>query len=302
MYSKNSHTSSLVHYTKSQARLLSILKQGFGFSYCKEEFLYKHKQIYVGIPMLSFCDIPISRSLEHSQKYGKYAIGLSKESLFECDEIRKVLSPVHYFISEEQTKPVLQLMEQTKELKDEYIKSTSEDKHSLVLSLVEGNYRQNAQYSIGEVNDWAHHYMRTQYNISAVCHSMGMLKPYTSLRKRTKSSKPRLQINYDECEWRVIIPEIWNVYGESFSWLWSEEEYNLWRGNKRKKPFVNENAGITFTSDCISFIILKEEKEVPIFIDKLNKLQSLCDKSLSSDELKILCSKVISFERIRSDF
>ena len=55
----NSHTSTLFHYTKTANTLLSILKEGFRFSYCLEEYLLL-KQEYIGVPMISFCDIPIT--------------------------------------------------------------------------------------------------------------------------------------------------------------------------------------------------------------------------------------------------
>lgn len=302
MKGKNSHTSTLVHYTKSQTKLLSLLKQGFRFSYCKEVFPYKHKNTVVGIPMVSFCDIPINDCFEHTQKYGKYAIGLSKDSLLDCSEIKKNISPVHYFISEEQIQAAFQLMESTKRMKEEYIGMIDKEKHSLVLSMMAGNYHKVPQYSTEEVLNWTHHYMLTQQNLSAISHSIGMLKMHTLYIKRGNDSNPKRLVNYDECEWRVVLPEIWDIDGESFNWLWSEKEYDLWRGDKTKKKPMIKNECITFTPDCISFIILKEEREIPLFIEKLYKLSSLCGVPLSPNNHKLLCSKVVSFERIRKDF
>ena len=76
MARSNSHTSTLFHYTKTASTLLSILQDGFRFTYCLEDFLLL-KQENIGIPMISFCDIPINDSVEHSKKYGYYAIGLT---------------------------------------------------------------------------------------------------------------------------------------------------------------------------------------------------------------------------------
>ena len=78
MKKKNSHTSTLFHYTNNQNVILSILKEGIKFGFCKEILSNKH---CVGIPMISFCDIPIGNSAEHSNKYGKYA-GIAQQYLF----------------------------------------------------------------------------------------------------------------------------------------------------------------------------------------------------------------------------
>ena len=54
MQQKNSHTSTLFHYTNKQSVILSILKEGIKFGFCKEKL---SNNCCVGIPMISFCDI-----------------------------------------------------------------------------------------------------------------------------------------------------------------------------------------------------------------------------------------------------
>lgn len=57
-----------------------ILMGSFSISYCKETFVLDNARPYIlGIPMVSFCDIPLSQILDHVKKYGNYGIGLSKE-------------------------------------------------------------------------------------------------------------------------------------------------------------------------------------------------------------------------------
>lgn len=48
---------------------MQILKEGFKFAYCAEHF----GDEFLAIPMVCFCDIPISRCTEHSEKYGEQA-------------------------------------------------------------------------------------------------------------------------------------------------------------------------------------------------------------------------------------
>ena len=94
MSKKNSHTSALFHYTRNQNILFNILKEGLKFSYCKEKF---SDNLCLGLPMISFCDIPIGNSAEHSSKYGQYAIALSKKKLLL--DYKGALGPVNYFTS-----------------------------------------------------------------------------------------------------------------------------------------------------------------------------------------------------------
>lgn len=85
----------LFHYTDTIEKLLSILKNEFYPRYCLEEGLnIIYDDVYdmeIGIPMVCFCDIPLSQIQQHVQTYGRYAIGLSKKW-----GIRKKINPVMY--------------------------------------------------------------------------------------------------------------------------------------------------------------------------------------------------------------
>lgn len=72
-------TSCLIHLTKSMTALKGIIKEGFRPKYCFEEIHFRGgKKWYGGVPMVSFCDIPLSEIRRHIGKYGHYGIGLSK--------------------------------------------------------------------------------------------------------------------------------------------------------------------------------------------------------------------------------
>jgi len=73
-------TNSIIHYTNSFEILSSILKEGFRIKYCDERlYLGKKGSSVAAHPMISFCDIPLSNSVQHFDAYGKYGIGLTKE-------------------------------------------------------------------------------------------------------------------------------------------------------------------------------------------------------------------------------
>ncbi len=74
----------LFHYTTSFDRIKQILTDGFKPNYSLENFEFLFEEIeniknHHFIPMVCFCDLPISNAKNHIENYGKYAIGLSKE-------------------------------------------------------------------------------------------------------------------------------------------------------------------------------------------------------------------------------
>ncbi len=92
---------SLFHFTPSLDNLLGILDKTFYPRYCYEKFeLANHMTqsiewiqiIDASLPMVCFCDIPLSQLMNHIETYGKYGLGMSKEW-----GIGEGLNPVIYF-------------------------------------------------------------------------------------------------------------------------------------------------------------------------------------------------------------
>lgn len=68
-----------------------ILEDNFKVFNCKEEVILGGRKSTLRIPMVSFCDIPLSEVKDHISKYGNYGIGLTKDW-----GMRKLLNPVLY--------------------------------------------------------------------------------------------------------------------------------------------------------------------------------------------------------------
>lgn len=84
-------SSTLFHFTNKLDTLKSILKdKSFWAKYCVEHGW----NIQIAIPMTCFCDIPLSQTKEHIDRYGSYGLGLSKEWA-----INKGVAPVFYSTS-----------------------------------------------------------------------------------------------------------------------------------------------------------------------------------------------------------
>lgn len=94
-------SATLFHFTKRYEHFFDTLKNGFWPRYCKEPS-WNGKDF--AIPMVCFCDIPLSQIQEHVSRYGSYGIGVTKE-----------------FAKKHNITPVLYL-NTTAELKTKYLK------------------------------------------------------------------------------------------------------------------------------------------------------------------------------------
>ena len=84
-------SNSIIHLTDKKNFLEGIIKEGFKIRLCKENIILNEEPIEFRVPMVSFCDIPLSQIKDHIEKYGDYGIGLTKEWAQ-----RKGLNPVLY--------------------------------------------------------------------------------------------------------------------------------------------------------------------------------------------------------------
>lgn len=68
-------SSSFFHFAKDFNTIKAILADGFKVFYCLEEIYSTRKGVqHIGIPMASFCDIPLNFVADNN--YGQYAIGM----------------------------------------------------------------------------------------------------------------------------------------------------------------------------------------------------------------------------------
>jgi len=91
-------TQSLFHFTKKFETLKAILESGYFWArYSLEDISWGkgEKRLYYALPMVCFCDIPLSRIEEHTEFYGGYGIAMTQER-----GIRNGLNPLIYLNTE----------------------------------------------------------------------------------------------------------------------------------------------------------------------------------------------------------
>lgn len=284
----NNHSSTLFHYTPNLGSVLDILKDGFKYGYCIENFF---DQLFACIPMISFCDIPISQSYEHSSKYGNFAIGLSKKSLLENH--RNEIAPVNYCLTIDAIKASMIIFNHAQKY-ESYLNNLLNDDKSYTVIDERGNSHQERELNIKEGNRTLMALFGNEYLSEVAYRSLGLMKMYESVYKG------EMQINYDECEWRLVYPEHKMINdGQYCKWFWgeTESECRQWKENRK---FLNAQ-NLSFSVDDINYIIVPSYNEIPTIIHSLTTIDTICGKKISNEDRALLLSKVICFEQISTD-
>ena len=280
-----SSSSSLIHFTKKIENLKGIIKNGFRYSYCKEEYpnalanniknqgktnftptnFCSNNNEYntVLIPMVSFCDIPLTRSDIHAQKYGYYGVGINREL---ARDLYPQLMPVQYM---------------------------SSNRFQLALS----------EFSILFTN--TKNINKQIFN--SINLIIGTTKVYSTIHKKKNV------LCYEEREWRVIHND-----EAATKWIWGVKD-------KRTKKAYNKKLHSNSDLAYLSFIVVEDSKDIRIVEEYINKLithifvqneddipiiaEFIMDKkntifgyTLSKKCRLLLISKLNSFERLSKDY
>lgn len=238
----------LFHFTPSKRNLLGILNEGFYPKYSKEDInvlptLYYWYCEYVYIPMVCFCDITLSQIKPHMEKYGYYGIGLKKEW-----GIRNGLNPVSYVIK-----------------KSDYYKAFDK--------IV--NYLGSIKYA-NAVKDEIQEYDLSQLTVWHLPRFQFYSKPYKGNLYRKDEIIHKVNF-YEEREWRFIPQVIKSLSSRTYVWSrfplkeWELEERGGKERFKEYNYFLKKYFKLKYQLNDIKYIIVKNDKEIKLFQEKLNK-------------------------------
>ena len=289
-----SHTTTLFHYTNTWKKILSILENGLYFSYSYD----KLGCVFCALPMISFCDIPLSRNFEHTVRYGKFAVGISKDAL-----LNKYPSgywgPVNYIFNGAVINLALWARKQYQQNKDKYTTFIN-NRRKKPIEIPDG-YIETDEGNVTLSIDEFMPITELENSISALnkefCFSLGFIKPFNG-----KNKKGVNQYNYDECEWRIILPEgIRLSDGSDLNWIFSKAEYDNWRGKRSKpKPHVNYPT-FTFLPEQLRFIVVPSDSILAKCVKDIRNLKMFCGQPITEDIKDIICSRLISQDQISKD-
>ena len=277
-------SSSLIHFTDRLEYLKGILKDGFRFSYCREEYpkalvnniKNQEKKDFIPtncclnenicnkvlIPMVSFCDIPLTRSNVHAQKYGYYGVGTDREL---ARDIYPQLMPVQYMSSE---------------------------RFRLALNDISVIFAESENIN-RQIND-------------SVKLIIGTTKVYSTLRKE------RDVLCYEEREWRVIHSDNGiTEWGWGLEDRWKEAYNDRLHSNPDLSYLsfivVEDSEGARIVEEninkLITHILVQNETEIPEIAEFImDENNSIFGYALPKKCRLQLISKLNSFERLSKDY
>lgn len=278
-------SSSLLHFTKRFSALKGIISKGFRYSYCTEEFpkavvnnvLHKDEEGYtpnnfyandaikgnVLIPMVSFCDVPLTRAGIHASSYGKYIIGIDKEI---ARNIYTTLMPVQYMFAE-RFRIALSELSMLKCSELARTNSQVDDSINMILS-------SSKQYEI------------TRKGKPVKCYNEREWRVVLPDRGETK------------WVWKLEATESKEGYNKKLHSI--DDAYLSFVMDDCKEAHDIIESDL---SKLITHIIVKKEAQVEKLVDYImNESNKIFGYNVSSDLRKRLISRINSFERLATDY
>lgn len=296
------NSSSLFHFTKSFDILKKIIVNGLRYSFAYEQlpkevvrsYLYSNLDKKndleisngVAIPMISFCDIPITRASQHIDKYGQYMIGLDKLNFAKAFE--NLINPVIYVHSPNLSDAITRFGLEYSKASNELFKMLTKKEFQKEYGGKLPQELLNNKEFIAKIDS----FIQTRFLSNFL---MGLIKPI----------EDETHYYYDEREWRLFLPEHTN----DINWVWclTKEEYEQNRNSWNKDLEEYKDGFIKIPWECydeyITHIVVSKDEETDSLIELIMESNKILgyDNDVDYSRMKLI-SKITSFERIEKDF
>lgn len=274
-------TSSVFKFTKDFDLLTKIIKNGVIPNYCEEDLSFGSRAFCIGVPISSFCDIPITLLDEHTKRYGNYGLALSKDWA-----IRNGITPIMYVANDIFLESVYYHYQENQKVTDWY--NRTDVKNYLFNQTLHGSFPLSDLVRMLSA--------QTKHDINT--HIIGYLKKYEGVNRNNPIN------NYEENEWRYLVPD-----KDGTKWFWSKEDYQKWRfpnGNKNAdKPRPSEELKkytLKFGSEDVSYLLVKNTEFKSRLIAYIKELTTIGGSAATTDNIDDLKSKIITLEQVKKDF
>lgn len=263
MVNNNLSANTLFHFTNTLDNIINILNNDFHPRYCMENFDFINT-IENAIPMVCFCDIPLSQIRNHIDRYGGYAIGLSKEW-----GISKGINPIFYVLSD--SLAVKKIYEMINVL-GTHVNDNDNDDSEIAADLLKSN---------GLIWDFVNY-----------------MKPYEGHAWNKDDFAGEHTRFYDEREWSYIPDMDWNDEYNDLWYLTKDEFLDEDIRNKSNKK-IQEICKLSFTPNDVKYIIVNSDEEI---LKLCNEIDTIKGDKYTQNQIKLLKTRIISKEQILSDF
>jgi hypothetical protein len=264
-------SATLFHFTRSLDTLKRILEGGLRPFYSSEDLQMFGVKECPGIPMVSFCDIPLSHTSKHVGDYGRYAIGFDKKW-----GMARNISPVHYIYSGSICARVIA---------------------EVYNDLPPGAFYKDCSCM--------------KFNTRTAIFFYGKPYRGSLRRKDgsgTMVDKGEVTF-YDEREWRYVPFADATLYSDipdGVRAMLSEGELRDSGVLARASASLHSHYSLTFGADDAKYVIVDKEDEIPDVVDFINAIHGDRGNSelggCTTNERKRLATRLMSMRQIEEDF
>ncbi len=256
---KSLYPTTLFHFTKKEEALLSILRSKFfNVSYAREFIEGPGSNRSFAIPMVSFCDIRLSQLSEHTENYGTFGLGLTKEWAEKNN-----LNPVIYM-----SKGCTIFSDYNRRMRELHVLYKSE-RNKL--------FESKPSRSKGGLS-------KISAELGSVYNLIRYMKNYQgTLKRANKKDIPNYRFA-DEREWRFVP----HMFTDKVVSIASLKNINI-DGGKEKYNKMVEHIKLEFSYDDIKYIIVDDESNVANVVNLLQSEVGVNHRIIS----RIMCSKQI---------
>jgi hypothetical protein len=261
---------------------MNILENVFRPNLSLEDLSCLQDGLKLAIPMVSFCDIPLSQTQTHMQFYGYYGIGLSKTW-----GQKKGVNPVLYAYKDSPLTAALSKCFSWTHRR--YLAQPYLDDPTFLpefLALQASLDRAEKEDAIPD-----NEYLELWDELLAI---QCFIKPYEGPFSRGSRSFRKVRF-YDEREWRFV-PELG---GNLFKYLLDEDKYNNAQAREKANHEIQTRSRISFKPNDVKYIIVSKEKEI---LPMIKGIEEIKGDRFTQNEIKLLSSKIISAQQIAKDF